>query len=221
TSSALDIESAGTDINSGAGILQAFQAMQQLNPTAMASVNVGTTTATERTGNGNGAIDPGETGNLVVQITNPSLATATSVNATLTSSTTGITVTQGSASYGTIGPSGNATNSGNPFIFSVNSSVTCGTVINFVLTVSFGGGSSPQAFFINKVVGFQPGLNISSTLGQTPPTGTGFTSTSGQQTGRLNRNGVTASCASPKIAPGLTATTGSRQFDAYTFTNTN
>src|SRR5439155_9672210 len=179
------------------------------------------TSMTERTGNGNGTIDPGETGNLVVQITNPSLATATSVNATLTTSTTGITVTQGAASYGTLGPSANATNSATPFIFSVNSSVPCGTVINFVLTVSFGGGSSPQAFFINKVVGFQPGANISSTLGQTPPTGAGYTSTSGQQTGRLARTGVTSSCASPKTAPGLTVATGARQFDAYTFTNTN
>src|SRR5207248_8932629 len=109
----------------------------------------------------------------------------------------------------------------NPFIFSVNSSVTCGTVINFVLTVSFGGGSSPQAFFINKVVGFQPGLNISSTLGQTPPTAPGYTSTSGQQTGRLNRNGVASSCASPKATPPIFDAANSRSYAAYTFTNTN
>src|SRR5207248_1841786 len=121
-----------------------------------------------------------------------------------------------------LGPSANATNSATPFIFSVDSSVPCGTVINFVLTVNFGGGSSPQAFFINKVVGFQPGANISSTLGQTPPTGTGFTSTSGQQTGRLNRANGASSCAVPKATPALLAgDTGLRQYDAYRFTNTN
>src|SRR5207249_9429543 len=64
--------------------------------------------------------------------------------------------------------------------------------------------------------------NISSTLGQTPPTGTGFTSTSGQQTGRLNRANGASSCAVPKATPLLLAgDTGSRQFDAYKFTNTN
>ncbi len=39
------------------------------------------------------------------------------------------------------------------------------------------------------------------------------------QTGRLSRNGVVASCASPKSCPGLFTAVGSRAYDSYTITN--
>lgn len=221
TSTAVDVESAGFDNISGVGIVQAFQAMQAVAPVPQATINLGTVTAAEGTfSNGNGAVDPGEVGALVVQLTNPTLANATTVLATLTTATPGVTVVQGSAAYGNLAPSTSAANSLSPFVFGVGSSVPCGTVISFSLSVSFGGGASPQVFPVAVTVGKLPGA-ISGTLGTTPPTGPGFTSTSGQQTGRLNRNGVTATCAAPKANPGLTTVVGSRQYDAYTFTNTN
>ena len=222
TSTALDVESVGYDNISGFGIVQAFQAMQAVAPAPRANILLGIVSATEGTfGNGNGSIDPGETAKVVIQLTNPGMVTATSVTATLTTSTPGVTVTTSSVSYGSIAAGNSATNVATPFGFFVNSSVACGTTIGFTLTVTFGGGPSPQVFLFNVVVGNVPGANISSTLGTTPPTGPGFTSTSGQQTGRLFRSGTGSSCASPKSAPGLTTATGSRQFDAYTFTNTN
>jgi hypothetical protein len=39
------------------------------------------------------------------------------------------------------------------------------------------------------------------------------------QTGRLQRDGTGASCATPKANPGLNTPVGARHFDAYTYTN--
>jgi hypothetical protein len=220
TTTAVDVESAGYDNISGFGIVQAFQAVQAAVP-GQAALVLGTTTAAEGTfSNGNGAIDPGEVGTLVVQLTNPTLVSAASVQATLTTATAGVTITQGTFSYGTIAAGANANNGASPFVFGVSSSVPCGAVITFSLSVSLVGGASPEVFPISVTVGklFAP---LSGTLGSAPPTGTGFTSTSGQQTGRITRNNVGSTCAASKANPGLTAITGSRQYDAYTFTNTS
>jgi hypothetical protein len=222
TTTAVDVESVGFDNISGFGIVQAFQAMQAVSASPQAFVNIGTVTAAEGAfANGNGKIDPGEVATLVVQLKNGSPVGATSVQATLTTTTPGVTVTQGASSYGTIAAAGSATNSATPFRFGVNSSVLCGTVIDFTLTVTFGGGPSPRTMKIGIPVGATPYAALAGTMGSAPPTGAGFTSTSGQQTGRLTRNGVQSTCAGAKTNPGLGATTaGARQYDAYTFTNT-
>jgi len=221
TTTALDIEGAGYDNISGFGIVQAFQAMQAVSPSPQADVNLGTVTTTDGTfSNHNGILDPGENGNVVVQLTNPSLLTATNVSATLASSTPGLTIDTGTASYGTIDASGSATNAGSAFVVSVSSLVPCGTVINFTLTVTFTGANSPQVFLFTVKVGNTVPV-ISSTLGSAPPTIAGVTSITGTQTGRLSRNAPVSACGSQKTTPILTATTGARAFDAYTFTNSN
>ena len=208
TTTAVDVESAGYDNISGFGIVQAFQAMQAVSPTPLATLLLGTVTAAEGAfSNGNGFIDPGEVGTLVIQLTNPSITGATAVQATLSTATPGVTITQASASYGTIAGTTSATNAATPYVLVVDSSVVCGTQIAMSLNVTFGGGTSPLVFPFTVVVG-KPQAPISSTLGAVPPSGPGFTSTSGQQTGRISRTGVASSCAAPKANPGLTAATG-------------
>ena len=219
TTTAVDVETAGYDSISGFGIVQAFQAMQAFSPTPLATLLLGTVTPAEGAfSNANGFIDPGEVATLVVQLTNPSITGATAVQGTLSTSTPGVTVTQGAASYGTIAAS--ASSNGTPYGFVVDSGVPCGTLISFSLSVAFGGGTSPLIFPFTVPVG-KVQAPISSTLGTAPPSGPGFTSTSGQQTGRINRNGAGSTCAAPKANPGLLTAVGSRQFDAYTFTNSS
>ncbi|MBS1497154.1 MAG: HYR domain-containing protein [Bacteroidetes bacterium] len=221
TSTALDIEGSGYDINSGYGILQAFQAMQSINPTLISNINLGTVTATEGSfGNGNGAVEPGELGKLDVQLLNPSLATATSVTATISTTTPGITITQPNATYGNIASNGNAMNNV-PYLFGVSPTIACGSLINFKITVTFGGGgNSPMDFLFTVRVGKQV-APITSTIGATPPTGVGYTATSGQMgSGRIARADPASTCAANKPYPGLTGS-GNRQYDAYTFTNAN
>ncbi len=223
TSTALDIEAPGYDINSGYGIVQAYKAMQQVNPAPLPSLVAGQVTAAEGSfSNHNGVLDPGEDATLVVQLINPSMANADSINAVLTTSTPGITIVQGSAPYGNIVKGGSATNAGTPFSFVISPSVPCGTAINFFITGTLSGGAvSPQGSAFTVLVGKPTGLTIKSQLGATTPAGAGYTVVSGQQTGRLSRGTVASSCASPIPADTLATAVGARQFDAYTFVNSS
>jgi hypothetical protein len=223
TSTAVDIESAGYDFNSGAGIVQAFQAMQSVNPTPpVADVTPILYTVTEGSvSNSNGVIDPGERVNIVIQLKNSLAGTATNVNATVTTSTAGISIIQGSAAYGTISAGGTASNTGTPFDFNVDASVPCGTVIYFSVNVTFTGGVSPQSFLFPLKLGSQISPVIASTMGASPPGGTGYSTFSGTQTGRLNRFQPPSVCGILKTNPGLFSAAGSRQYTAYTFPNTS
>jgi hypothetical protein len=223
-STALDIEGAGYDISSGVGIIQAFQAMQSINPTAVANISLGTATVTESAPaqNNNGYVDPGEYGSLTIQLKNPSLAQATTVNAVLSTTTAGVTITQPNASYGTINASGNAVNTATPFGFNVGLGVPCGTVIDFIVTVSYGGGaSSPQTFVYRFPVGRIPGLSINKTLGSALTADPDYTSASGTINQRLNRFAPVSVCGTQKANPGLLAGTGTRLYHAFTFFNSN
>ena len=223
TSTALDIESTGVDYNSGYGIVQAFQAMQAVAPSALSNINIDTVIITEGTAsNNNGAIDPGENANILVKLTDEASLAATNVVSTLRTTTTGITITKDTASYGTIPSSAIGANT---FSFNVSPSVSCGSIVDFFDSVNFGGGGpSPQTFFFTESIGSQPDMSISSTLGSTPPTGSNFTSSTGTQTGRINRNtvGDVSSCATALTNPGLLTTSSTpRAYDAYIFTNTS
>jgi len=77
--------------------------------------------------------------------------------------------------------------------------------------------SAPQAVPVSGPIGPPPACpsNIQGTLGSGSPD---WPSVSGNQTGRLNRNGIASSCAAPKTCLPFDATPG-RQYDAYTFNN--
>jgi uncharacterized repeat protein (TIGR01451 family) len=220
---AIDIEGAGTDRDSGAGIVMAFQALQSLGIPGFANPTLGTVTIAESPA-GDGIISPGEAGTVTAQITNPGAATATNVVATLTTSTPGVTIQNpNSRAYGDIPVNGSATNTV-PFAFSVASSAPCPLTVNFTLTVTFGGGlpgANPRVFTFSQTFS-PPSVSITSTLDATAPTnGLLYTATSGTQNNRLNRNGVIPSCAAPKATPLLqeAGVGGTRRYDAYTFAN--
>ena len=222
TSTAVDIESGGYDFNSGFGIVQAFQAMQSVSPVPVtADVTPFSYTISEGTGsNANGVIDPGENGNIVIVLGNTLAGSANAVNAIVSTSTAGVSITQGTAGYGTIGAGSNASNSGTPFRFFVNTAVDCGTQIIFSVAITFTGGVSPQSFLFKVNVGSQT-PTISATMGSSPAGTATYTTLTGTQTGRLNRFAPASVCAVSKTNPGLFSATGSRQYTAYTFLNTS
>ena len=220
-STALDIETPGVDRDAGAGIVMAYQAVVSTSPTPIANILQGTTTFSEGTvNNGNGIIEPGEVGKLVVQLNNAGTGNATAVSAVLTTAAPGVTITQGTASYGTINGSSSGSNTATPFVFGLDRSLSCGAPITFKLTVSYSGGPlTPKTFTIV----FTPGLHtvtiVSSNIAGAATTGTEFTSASGAQVGRINRDGTVSVCGSTKTI-GLFANTGNRSYHAYKFTNT-
>jgi hypothetical protein len=223
---AIDIEAAGPDRDSGAGALDALAAMQTMNPSPVPLLVPGHVVVVEGAlRNGNGAFEPGETGDLVVPLSNPTLADAAGVSLTLAllAPPPGVKLISASTiSYGDLSAGSSASNAGAPFVISIAPEVTCGTQVNYVLTAVYGGGgnNSPQTMTGNLVVGKL--FDVTTTLdGTPPPSEPGLhTASTGTQTGRLNRNGVTATCAGQKVAPPLQATTDARQYDSYLLTNT-
>jgi hypothetical protein len=219
TGSAIDIEASGVDRDSGAGIIDAFAALQALGVPGFANLELGAVTASENPGDGNGQIDAGEGARLAIQLKNTGVINATGITAALTTSTPGVTITQPATfGYPDLPGLGGSGVGAAPFLFTVAGDALCPLTINFTLTVSYAGGASagPKVFNFTVQTG-PPAISISSTLDTVAPTaGPGFTTATGTIGVRHFRDGVASSCGSAKAFPGTTQP-GARQFDAYTF----
>jgi uncharacterized repeat protein (TIGR01451 family) len=97
--------------------------------------------------NDNGAPDPGEALRLTVRLTNPWRAAdkaVTGATATLTSSTPGVTIHDGTSSYGAIAPQGTAT--GDTFLVTLAPALACGGPLDFTLSVTSDLGTTTASF---------------------------------------------------------------------------
>ena len=95
TTTAIDIQAPGFDVDSGSGTVMAFAAVNSLGLTPGANPELASITASENPGNGNGVIEPGEGASLVIQLKNPTgVQSATGITAVLTTTTPGVTITK-------------------------------------------------------------------------------------------------------------------------------
>lgn len=218
TSTAIDIETPGTDRDSGAGIIMPFAALQAAGAPGFANLDLSSATPAESGGNGNTFIEAGETGTLNIVLENTGLQNATGVTATLTTSTPGVVITgSGTRSFPDIPIAGTGANS-SPYAFTITGA-SCSTTVDFALTINSTGRPEPKV--INFTLFAGPGANISETLNAAaPPNGTYYTAATGTQTGRLVRDGIEANCDNIKAFPGLNDAVA-RRFDSYTFPNTS
>jgi hypothetical protein len=214
TSTAIDIGATGNDRDSGAGIVMAFEAVNSLGITGTANPIIGTVTAVENPGNGNGVIEAGEGGVVTIQLKNVGQVNTTGITATLTSSTPGVTVTlPGTTTYADLAANGGSGTNATPFTFTVASNAACALDINFTLILNYTGGPQKVSTF-----SVQTGMvTFTNNLGTTPTSAFGVTTLSGQQTNRIARNNVASSCGVAKTYPGTTVTAATRTFDSYTF----
>jgi subtilisin-like proprotein convertase family protein len=140
---AVDIAAQGQDQQSGRGMVSAMEALSQIG--ARPAVSLALVSATT-TGSSGGFVVPGGTGSISVQLLNEGGAQANNVKGTLTSSTAGVTVVNGTSTFPSLAPGASGTNA-TPFTFSVSSAVPCGQVLFFNLSVTFTGkGTSPTVF---------------------------------------------------------------------------
>jgi hypothetical protein len=215
TSTAIDIEAPGVDRDSGAGIIMPVAALNSAGAVGTAFLELASVASAENPGDGNGTINAGEGASLTIGLRNLGGAAATTVSATLTTSTPDIAITQPSASpYANLPAlSGSGANLA-PLLFTVASSAPCPQTATFALNVTYAGGSA--SFPFSLPLGTRT-INISSKLDATPPASTPFfTGTTGTQIGRIFRATPASACGSVKPFPGFGATTGIRAFDAYT-----
>lgn len=143
--SAIDIETPGVDRDTGAGIIMAHAALQAAGATAQAFLSAGTVVKTQVSGDGDAFVENNETWALTVPLTNNGGAPATGISAVLTTSTPGITIVSGNSTYPDLAIGATANNSV-PYSFHVTGAASCGSTINFTLTVTYSGGASPQTF---------------------------------------------------------------------------
>lgn len=87
-------------------------------------------------GNNNGIINLGETVSLITTLKNTGNATADNVSTVLTTTTAGITIIDGNSAFNAIIPNSTINNATDPFVISVDSSITPGTMAQFRIIVT-------------------------------------------------------------------------------------
>ncbi len=103
-------------------------------------------------GNGNGFPEPGEQGLLLSEsLFNQGATTSTGITARLACSTAGVTVDTADSTYANIA-AGNTEANATPYVFSIASSVACGTDLNFQAVVTDSAHTYNTAFSINASV---------------------------------------------------------------------
>jgi len=212
---AIDIMAPGADRDSGAGIVMAFEAVSSLGVPGFANPELDTVTASENPGNGDGVLEAGEGGRLVIGLKNTSgVQSATAITTILTTTTQGVTVTQpNSSAYADILAGATGGNNLSPFTFTLASNFPCAQSVDFMLTVTYTGGPVRVLTF-SVPTGM---VTLSASLGSKPPTIPGLTTATGTQLDRIFRDGNPSACGSVKPFPG-TLGTNSRTYDSYTFT---
>ncbi|MGI8438226.1 MAG: dockerin type I domain-containing protein [Chthoniobacterales bacterium] len=157
-------------------------------------------------GNGNGVVNKFECFNLNAIVKNNGCATETAIAATLTSTTPGVTIVNGSATYPDLVIDAAGTNSV-PFKVSTASNFVCGTNIAFSLNLTFASGSKTIALSVPTCSGGPNQAIPSSSL----------TTADLTQSDRLGRNGIPSTCAGkPAPAGGFP---GTKYYKTFNFTN--
>ncbi|MEO7918415.1 MAG: hypothetical protein ABIT01_03065, partial [Thermoanaerobaculia bacterium] len=158
-------------------------------------------------GNSNGIINSNECVSLTLPIKNNGCASETAISATLTTTTAGVTVTQGSATYSNLVIDAGASNSV-PFKIQTSNTFVCGTVISLSLNLTYASGSKSIGLSLPTCSG---GAN------QTIPSSSIALGDSSQPD-RLGRDGVPSTC-SGKACPGAINSAGTRNYKTFNFTN--
>ncbi len=156
--SALDIEGAGVDRDSGTGIIMAFEALQAAGavPSAVLAFS---------SFNLSGQPLVNSCNNLTVAIQNVGAVTANNVTATLMTSTPGVTIQNATQSYGNIAPNQTVSNA-SPYKLSISNTFVCGATI--VINVMTSNGNS----FSFNIPTQGPGYVATTMTGQTLVPGT-------------------------------------------------
>ena len=159
-------------------------------------------------GNNNGSVNKAECVKVNLGIKNNGCARETAISGTLTTTTPGVTIDQGSSSYSDKAIDESGTNL-TPFRISVSPSFVCGTEIALSLNLTYAGGTKSIPYTVPTCAGGPDQLIPLSRL----------TTSDLTQADRMGRNQVPSPC-SGKAAPGG-GFPGTKYYKTYNFTNTS
>jgi hypothetical protein len=163
-------------------------------------------TIDDSSGNHNGVINRNECVNLNVALKNNGCADERNISATLTTTTPGVTVTQGSSSYPNLAIDASGANT-TPFQVQTSADFACGTNIEFSLNLTYATGNKVVTFSVPTCTG---GPN--QTFGPYALTTADLT-----QSDRLGRDGLPSGCAGKGCPGGGFA--GTKYYTTYQFAN--
>ncbi|HEX3110256.1 MAG TPA: hypothetical protein VHU41_14270, partial [Thermoanaerobaculia bacterium] len=158
-------------------------------------------------GNNNGVINKNECVNLNVTLKNNGCANESAISAVLSTTTTGVTVSQASSAYPDMVIDATGTNSV-PFTIQTSSSFVCGTSISLTLNVTYASGNKSIGISVPTCAGGANQFIPTSSIALTDP----------GQPDRMARDGVPSTC-SGKACPGAINTAGTRNYKTFSFTN--
>ena len=166
TSTAIDIEAAGADRDTGAGIVMATKALKYTGATPQPLAVAGQPVVTPKTGDGDAFLEPGESGDLNVPVTDTGDGIARNVSVQVLSATAGATVTPATRNYGSIGVDQTRTSTA-PFKIRLAADYPIGQPVQLRIKVSFVGYLSPQSSTATLATG-QPSTAV-TTVSYTGP----------------------------------------------------
>jgi subtilase family protein len=216
---AIDIQAAGVDRDSGAGIITARGAVTATGATGTAFVQVESLQVAENPGNADGVLEAGEGARMTVTLKNYGMAPATGIAALIASATSGVTLgLPNTRSYPDLMPLASAASAA--ILFTTATDVGCPAVANFNISATYSGGGA-----IAQSVGIPIGaraFTVTRALdGTTPPASPGVTTSTGLQVGRLFRDGVVSACGAQKVintgGAANPVDAAVRPFEAYQF----
>jgi hypothetical protein len=155
---------------------------------------------------GNGIINRDDCVNLNIELKNNGCANATGISSTLTTTTPGVTVVQGSSNYPDMPIDATGTNS-TPFQIQTASNFACGTEVELDLNLTFPNGSKTIHITLPTCTGGADQTIPANVLDANDPT----------QPDRLGRDGQPSGCGG-KACPGG-GFPGTKRFQTFNFTN--
>jgi hypothetical protein len=181
---------------------------QNFTVTGVSKLEANGFTVDDSLGNNNGIVNRAECVKLNLAVKNNGCAAESAISATLTTTTPGVTVTDGSSTYPDMPIDASATNA-TPFKISVADSFVCGTEIALSLNLTYASGSESIQFIVPTCAG---GPN------QTIPTSQ-LTTSDSTQADRIGRDGRPSPCGG-KASPGG-GFPGTHYYKTFNFINTS
>jgi subtilisin-like proprotein convertase family protein len=131
-------------------------------------VQLGALAASDTGSDADTVIEPGEGATLNVELRNTGSAAATAVTGKLTTTTPGVTITTATSVYPDLAATSGAAMNATPFAFEVASSVRCGQLLSFTLTVTYTGGGSPRRLTFSVPTGNRGTTPVAKSRSGTP-----------------------------------------------------